>query len=233
MQLQWKSNIQILKDAVFNHQFSILRRSRERILFGLAVVETLDKTTLESNPNPILYRLGWRVLEKLNEKNQNYWMILTFFFYQLSLRLGFMPNLKKCSKCNLEITHGCFDDLIGELVCLDCNSKSKINLSAESLNLLRRVEKIHIDNLGGISIKNNLIMESILFLEFFLTFQLEGLRKIQSLKIIRQVINPDSNLKAWNINIRARVFGNIIVVLHLRCPVVSSFYLLPTFWYSF
>ena len=37
---------------------------------GLAIVEIIDKSTQDSNPHPVLYRLGWRVLDKLNNENQ-------------------------------------------------------------------------------------------------------------------------------------------------------------------
>ena len=72
----------------------------------------IDKSTQDSNPHPILYRLSWRVLDKLNNENQNYWSIFAFFLYQLSLRLGFMPNLSSCSKCNSKMIYGGIDELI-------------------------------------------------------------------------------------------------------------------------
>ena len=61
-------NIQILKDAGFVQQFPVLRNSLGRIILAFAIVEIIDKSTMESNPYPILYRLGWRVLDKLNDK---------------------------------------------------------------------------------------------------------------------------------------------------------------------
>ena len=70
--------IQILKDGVFNQQFSNLRKELNKIIVGLAIVEMMDKSTMDNNPFPILYRLGWRVLKKLNDEKQNIWWVFMF-----------------------------------------------------------------------------------------------------------------------------------------------------------
>ena len=75
-------DIQILKDAGFIQQFPSLRNSLGRIILAFAIVEIIDKSTLVSSPYPILYRLGWRVLDKLNNETQNFWFVFAFFLYQ-------------------------------------------------------------------------------------------------------------------------------------------------------
>ena len=117
--------IQVLKDGGFTQQFSNLRKELSKVIVGLTIVEMMDKSTLDNNPFPILYRLGWRVLEKLNDEKQNIWLVFVFFLYQLSLRLGFLPNIKKCSKCNADLISGCFDNYTGELICVNCSTQSK------------------------------------------------------------------------------------------------------------
>ena len=72
-------NIQILKDACFVQHFSLLRNSLDRMILAFAIVEIIDKSTSESNPCPILYRLGWRALDKLNDENQNFLFVFAFF----------------------------------------------------------------------------------------------------------------------------------------------------------
>ena len=77
-------DIQILKDVELIRQFCILRSEFNRIILGQGIVESLDKSTKENNSLPILYRLGWRVLNKMNQKDVNYWMVFAFYLYQLS-----------------------------------------------------------------------------------------------------------------------------------------------------
>ena len=187
--------IQILKDGVFSQQFSNLRKELNKIIVGLAIVEMMDKSTMDNNPFPILYRLGWRVLKKLNDEKQNIWLVFIFFIYQLSLRLGFLPNLKKCSKCNAYLTSSWFDDYTGELVCMDCSTQSKINLEENSLSALQKLESLHLDEIHTLSINIQGIANSIQFLDTFISFYLEGLKKVRSMKMVQQILNNEINPK--------------------------------------
>jgi DNA repair protein RecO (recombination protein O) len=187
--------IQILKDGVFSQQFSNLRKELNKIIVGLAIVEMMDKSTMDNNPFPILYRLGWRVLKKLNDEKQNIWLVFIFFLYQLSLRLGFLPNLKKCSKCNAYLTSSWFDDYTGELVCMDCSTQSKINLEENILSALQKLESLHIDEIHTLSINIQGIANSIQFLDTFISFHSEGLKKVRSMEMVQQILNNEINPK--------------------------------------
>ena len=187
--------IQILKDGVFSQQFSNLRKELNKIIMGLTIVEMIDKSTMDNNPFPILYRLGWRVLKKLNDEKQNIWLVLIFFLYQLSLRLGFLPNLKNCSKCNVVLTSGCFDDYAGELVCMYCSTQNRINLEENCLAALQKLEGLHLDDLQTLSINILDIANSIQFLTTFISFHLEGLKKVRSMQMVQQILKEELNPK--------------------------------------
>ena len=181
--------IQVLKDGGFTQQFSNLRKELSKVIVGLTIVEMMDKSTLDNNPFPILYRLGWRVLEKLNDEKQNIWLVFVFFLYQLSLRLGFLPNIKKCSKCNADLISGCFDNYTGELICVNCSTQSKISLDENSLSALQKLEGLHLDDLQTLSINIQGITNSIQFLDLFISFRLEGLKKLRSMTMLKQILN--------------------------------------------
>ena len=181
--------IQVLKDGGFTQQFSNLRKELSKVIVGLTIVEMMDKSTLDNNPFPILYRLGWRVLEKLNDEKQNIWLVFVFFLYQLSLRLGFLPNIKKCSKCNADLISGCFDNYTGELICVNCSTQSKISLDENSLSALQKLEYLHLDDLQTLSINIQGITNSIQFLDLFISFHLEGLKKLRYMTMLKQILN--------------------------------------------
>ena len=182
-------DIQILKDAGFIQQFSFLRNSLGRIILAFAIVEIIDKSTLESNPYPILYRLVWRALDKLNDENQNQWVVFAFFLYQLSLRLGFMPNLSNCSQCNNKMTLGRFDNFLGELVCPVCVS----NCSGQIINLLslEKLTSLHLDDLNTLTMEKTDVLDSIQFLFVFLSYHIEGLKKVNSMDMVRSLVNEE------------------------------------------
>ena len=181
--------IQVLKDGGFTQQFSNLRKDLNKVIVGLTIVEMMDKSTMDNNPFPILYRLGWRVLEKLNDEKQNIWLVFVFFLYQLSLRLGFLPNIKKCSKCNADLISGCFDNYTGELICVNCSTQSKISLDENSLSALQKLECLHLDDLQTLSVNMQGITNSIQFLDLFISFHLEGLKKLRSMTMLKQILN--------------------------------------------
>ena len=190
-----KSNrdIQILKDASFIQQYPQIRNNLTRIILGLAIVEIIDRATLDCNPYPVLYRLGWRVLDKLNDASQNFWLVFAFFLYQLSIRLGFMPNLKNCSKCFSEISQGGIDDYTGELVCTKCVTQSQIHLEENSFITLQKITGLHLDDLKSLTIENNSIINPIRFLDLFTSFHIEGLKRVRSMEMVRKLIIEEND----------------------------------------
>ena len=180
--------IQILKNASLINQFSLLRSNLEKIILGQIIVESLDKSTSSNNPMPILYRLVWRVLEKMNSVNVNFWMIYSFYLYQLAVRLGFMPNLTSCHQCQSILTKAFIDDYLGELICHDCNTQSELSLDNKSLIFLQNMEKIHLDDIENkintpIEIENTLY-----FLKKFNCTHMEGMNKVRSLDMIQKLL---------------------------------------------
>ena len=181
-------DIQILKDAELIQQFSILRSDLDRIILGQAVVESLNRSTLENNSFPILYRLVWRVLDKMNHTDVNLWMVFAFFLYQLSLRLGFMPNIKTCYQCKSAFSHASIDDRTGELICHDCSPRSKLSLNKNSLIFLQKLENLHLDDIRP-GMNNAIEMyNTIRFLEIFACIHLEGMNKVRSLDMVHKLV---------------------------------------------
>lgn len=185
-------DIQILKDAVFIQHYSSMRKNLNRIVLALAAVEMIDKFTQDSNPHSILYHLSWRVLEKLNDENQNQWFVFAFFLYQLSLRLGFMPNLSSCSKCNSKMMQGGIDNSTGELVCSDCISYTESKII--SLSSLKKLSSLHLDELEALSAKKKDILDSIQMLDIFLSYHIEELKKVNSMDMVRTILNEEKKV---------------------------------------
>ena len=181
-------DIQILKDVELIHQFSILRSKLDRIILGQTVIEALDKSTPASNSFPILYRLGWRVLDKMNHADVNFWLVFAFYLYQLSLRLGFMPNLKTCCQCKSVFSHAFINDRTGELMCHDCGPQSKLSLNKNSLIFLQKLENLHLDDIRP-GMNNTVEMYNALrFLEIFTCIHLEGMDRVRSLNMIHKLL---------------------------------------------
>ena len=184
-------DIQILKDVGLIHQFSILRSKLNRIILGQTVVEALDKSTPASNSFPILYRLGWRVLDKMNHDDVDFWLVFAFYLYQLSLRLGFMPNLKTCCQCKSVFGRAFINDHTGELICHDCGPQSKLSLNKNSLIFLQNLANLHLDDIRP-GMNNTVEMYNALhFLEIFTCIHLEGMNNVRSLNMVQQLLKQE------------------------------------------
>ena len=181
--------IQILKDAGLIHKCFTLRSNLDRIILGQTVVEILDKSTPPNNSFPVLYRLVWRVLDKMNHADMNYWMVFIFYLYQLSLRLGFMPNLKTCCQCKSGFSHAFIDNRTGELICPDCGSQGKLSLNKNSLIFLQKLENLHLDDIRPGINNTKELHSAIRFLKNFTCIHLDGMNKVHSLNMMHKLLN--------------------------------------------
>ena len=182
-------DIQILKEASFFQNYTNIRNDFTKIPIGLAIVELLDKSTLESNPAPILYRLGWRILDNLDSSKIDHWLLFAFFLFQHSLRIGFMPELNFCIQCKARILEAVLDKTTGELVCQDCNTEGEIIIDADALILLQSMSTSRLDNLDKLRYKKKSLANAIKFLDSFSSFHIEGLRRVKSMKMLRNLLN--------------------------------------------
>ena len=186
-------DIQILKNASFVNQYPIIRKNLTRIILSLTIVEMIDKATLNANPYPILYRLCWRTLDKLNDSNQNSWLVFIFYFHQLSIRLGFMPNLVSCSKCFSKLTEANLENYTGEVVCKNCLKNCQISLKNSSFILLKNLSNMHLDNLEAVHTEKDDVFNVILFLDSFSSIHIDGLNRVKSIKMVHNLINEEKN----------------------------------------
>ena len=180
-------NIQILKDINLIKQFSIIRSKLKRIILGQIIIEILDRSTIESSPMPILYRLCWRVLYKMNDPAINCKVLFLFYLYQMTIQLGFMQNFDTCYKCNNNLKQAFINLIAGELVCSECKEQSKIYISSEGLHSLRLLQSQHLDRIQDITISNKTLYNTTIFLKKFCLFHIEGLQNINSFNIIKKI----------------------------------------------
>ena len=182
-------DIQIVKNVSLINQLSSLRSHLEKIIIGQIIVESLDKTALANNPMPILYRLTWRVLEKMNQINVNFWIAFSFYLYHLATRLGFMPNLDTCAKCQIKLKKACIDVALGELICSTCSNQNNIILNNNSLMFLHAIKVMHLDEIKGEESISPEIKNALNFLKVFNFMHLTGMNKVHSFNMMQKILH--------------------------------------------
>ena len=182
-------NIQLLKNSSFIEDSMGIRENFDSLNYGLTIVEILDKLLHENDIDPIIFRLSIKILSELKSAQINYDIVFSFFLLQLSVRLGFMPELNKCCNCFIHLEAAKFDEHRGELMCKNCVHGGEINFSVGTINLLKALLKTHIDHLHALEYDDENLKELDSFLDYYSKFHLEGMSKVKSLKILRELVH--------------------------------------------
>ena len=182
-------NIQLLKNSSFIEDSMDIRENFASLNYGLTIVEILDKLLQENDTDPIIFRLSIRTLSALKSPQINYNIVFSFFLLQLSIRLGFMPELNKCCNCFANLEEAKFDEHRGELICENCVHGGEITISAGTSNLLKALLKTNIDYLHALKYDDQNLKELDCFLDHYLKFHLEGMSKVRSLKNLRELVH--------------------------------------------
>ena len=173
----------------FIENSSCIRQDINSLSYGLTVVEILDKLIHENDIDPIIFRLGVKVLLALKKNDINNDILFSFFVLQLSIRLGFMPEFNKCFKCSIQLQSANFDQNEGELICENCSIDSTISFSLEAIELLKLLLNTNIKNLGTIELNKKTINYLNSFIDYYSRYHLEGMTKVKSLKILRKLVD--------------------------------------------
>ena len=182
-------NIQLLKNSSFIEDSMDIRENFDSLNYGLTIVEILDKLLHENDIDPIIFRLSIRIFSTLKSAQINYDIVFSFFLLQLSVRLGFMPELNKCCNCFIDLETAKFDEHRGELICNNCVYEGKINFSVGTIKLLQALLKTHIDNLYELKYDDQNLNELDSFLDYYSKFHLEGMSQVKSIKILRELVH--------------------------------------------
>ncbi|MBC8479362.1 MAG: DNA repair protein RecO [FCB group bacterium] len=180
-------DIQTLKEVSFAHSTYNIRSDLNKLCTGLAVIDIMDKTSMNDDPAPILYRLMKRVLEQLESDSGHDRLLFVFFLVQLAIQSGFKPNLYHCSLCGMEYSRGIFNRNTGDLHCSSCLRGGDIILNLNALKLLDSLIRTNINSLQSLNIDPTALKESLSFLPEFLLFHLDGMRRVRSLDIVNQL----------------------------------------------
>ncbi len=137
--------LQILSEAHLLRSFSGLVRHLERLAFGSAACELIDRLTIEHEPNRRLYGYLAGVLGALEEVEPEQLEAL-FWYYQLRVAeaLGYRPELGRCVSCRaaLQGTPLWFSPALGGGLCDRCDRVGASRVSGASLGLLAALQNL-------------------------------------------------------------------------------------------
>ncbi len=175
-----KRDIQLLSNLDLINSFGKVERSFDELKFSLAVVEAVDKLTVEGEKNIKLYSGIKRILERISERRESPEVSFGRFFFFLLAELGYEPELKICGNCFNDINDsGCAFHFEKGFVCSSCKNSVHHSIEIgrelfEYFHCLKSGKDAFVNNAYIPTKANRLMMK-------FLSFHVPLFRKIHSL----------------------------------------------------
>ena len=154
--------LQICKEATFLHSNLNIKKDILKLGVSFVIVETIDKTLYENDIHISIYNLTDTVLHILNNTDKNPTLILTYFLLHIIIYLGFMPEIN--------------------------NNETTMIIDQKTKTILQQLKQCSYEEFMKINIENEKLMDIIVFLENYITENLRLTQKINSLKMIKDVI---------------------------------------------
>lgn len=181
--------IQLVKEADILIGFDKLRDNLITITIASNLLNIINRTFEEGYQHPIVFRLIYKILNKLSSNILSNKITFIFFLFHLSKQLGFMPNINQCYHCSKVFTDfAVFNINLKSLLCGLCQQKydieSNINIYKDSISFLNLIDKTNIDKIINIE-TNNLILSNTY--TFLMTFMRSNISYINNLKGLTEI----------------------------------------------
>jgi DNA repair protein RecO (recombination protein O) len=180
--------------------FNNLTEDLDRMTAALSVIELINQVTHDEERNPVLFALLGETLSELNLSSKNYSSYSYAFKLRLASLFGYAPNLEVCGKCgNPLIIDGnekqyAFQVARGAVFCNRCYLPSdslksigqnigSISISAQVLQILRRLLNAQINSLGNLEFDNLVGNQIDELLRLYLRYHFEGLKPLKSTEL--------------------------------------------------
>ena len=185
-------NIQILKEASINQHFFHIHENYGKILLSYNIIDITNQICITDNPNKIIFRLVKKVLNKIDQSDNNkIHLYYVFFNIQLLKYLGYQPIIEHCVSCNANLKQANYNFNLGQLTCSKCTQahhyyKSLI-LTTKLLTLIKKISNTHIDLLeNNIQCTIDELNTLKQYLLYYLSFHIINIKHLKSMSLIKQ-----------------------------------------------
>ncbi|MGQ9705683.1 MAG: DNA repair protein RecO [bacterium] len=165
-------------------QFSLIsnlfkiRNDKEKILYGLSILEHILLLTPLSEPSEDIYKLLGQVLSEI-EGGSNYRIIYLIFRMHLLQHFGLFPQIDRCSNCRGELKMlNYYIPLSGGLLCNDCFKDSVgegeyLRIEGSTIRFIRSLSSLSIEKAVKADVGDDLIRSANRFFDFHISSHLD------------------------------------------------------------
>ena len=142
-----KRNIQIIKEATIIDKFFDIEKDYLKMRYALTVIDIVQHIHYVESPSKIIFRLLNKVLNHINDYENNKTLLLYIFFQlQCLIYLGYYPAIEKCDQCDNKLDSASLNYQSGQLVCNQCNESNSPDLNKFNLKMIDHLMTTHIDD---------------------------------------------------------------------------------------
>ncbi|MGE5415234.1 MAG: DNA repair protein RecO [Acidobacteriota bacterium] len=166
-------DIFIVSQGKIEDFFGGIREDLNKTLQAIYIMELLDKSMVDRDPNPALFDFSLKILRSLAEGNLNP-LLLRFYEIRIMKLLGYAPVLTNCSHCGQDraLTH--FSLRTGGAVCTGCALQvSSSKISPAALAVMRTLLEKDFMVLSRLKVTPAIESEVEIVLEGYLEYYLE------------------------------------------------------------
>jgi len=111
----------------------------DRIDYGYAMLELVDKLSVEGQSDPRIYNMLAKSLDLLSRTDNGKRLVLSTFDIKLLAFSGFLPNINECTGCSSKTGLTDFSFTQGGILCKRCadSDPSSININGDTIELMR------------------------------------------------------------------------------------------------
>jgi DNA repair protein RecO (recombination protein O) len=136
-----RGELDIVSQAEAIDHFQPIRDDLGRLTDAMSMLEAVDQTAQERQPDARLYQMLVAALRTLSGRQERSPLLVAAFYWKLLSMEGFGPILEQCALCSAPTSDGvplvAFDLSQGGALCRDC--RRGLPVSPEALRLLGRI----------------------------------------------------------------------------------------------
>lgn len=164
------SGLEFISEADLVENWEGMRKSGEAIDTGLRCARTVNKLLEDGQRERKVYDLTESTLAALDSNAAGSRVIELGFYLKLFRRLGYQPQLERCSSCGRSVEDDGsvgFSPEYGGVVCSDCSTEKSFPVSAGLRKVLVRLGGTPQSELNRLKISENQLKEGFLLLDRF------------------------------------------------------------------
>lgn len=183
-------NLDIVTQAEIIDSFSEIRENFDRITFGSAMLDLVNKVSMEGETDFTLYKLLHRSLEVISKLEKNFRLLLIAFDIKLMSISGYMPKLEHCAVCGKSPgTRMRFNYERGGITCEACNlpSRESIVITSAAAEVFKKLLRLPLSEVIDLAVDVRVEDELYFLMRDYINYYIQA--RLKSRECLTQLVH--------------------------------------------